>query len=144
MSDSVSFDVKTAAKAVLDALGLGVSVEVRKLPGFDEELDTLPLLVIANSEKGETNEPAGFRTFSVSYFVDFVLVSAGNHERAAGLEALDRIRQQVRKAFDAPTLAGVPSVWGTRYSPTPPYDRAKYAINYDYSAVTIEFLSQEE
>lgn len=144
MSDRISYDVKVAAKAVLDALALPVTaVAVRKLPGFDEELDTLPLLVIANSEKGETNEPAGFATFGVSYFIDFVTVFASDHDRTAGLALEDEVRQKIRKAFDAPTLQGVPSVWNTRWVPSQPYDRERYNVNYDYSVITVEFLSQE-
>jgi len=147
MSGQYAYDVKQAAQAVLAALNLSpvtpAAVVVRKLPAVDERLDLLPALFICNSEQPETNVPAGFVSFAVSYFVDFVLVVPAHRDRVENLDALDRVRQSVRKAFDNPSLAGVPSVWNTRYAPTPPYDRRRFSQNYDYSFVTIEFMSQE-
>jgi hypothetical protein len=149
-------DVLRVAEAATRSLalpGIGDNVQVGKLPGVEEELDTLPLLVICPGDEDEECRRADFEgnKFAV-YVFDMVLISKGKRLLAASgnIDPNDDLyrqldwRQQVRdRVFTPETFASVPVVKTTRVIPGRPVDRNRVNQNYDYSTITVRVFTQE-
>jgi hypothetical protein len=148
VADAVYYEVLLKAQAVLQAVTFDppladTSILVRKLPAVRDQLDVLPCLILCTAEEGETETPVASCAYDVVYPVQVTIVQKHGEDVTANHDRVLRWREQVRKAFQPTTLAGVPSVWNTEFVSNPPLDRRKLPRDYDYSSLVILFHSQE-
>lgn len=149
-------DVLTEAKAKLQGLalpGIASNVQVMKLPGVDEQIDTLPLLALVPADEPEEIKRLDFEgTKNVTYVMEVVAISKG--KKLLGAEGngdpndnlfrqLDW-RQQVRDLFyNQAALSAVPQVRRITVAPGKPVDRRKVSQNYEYAAITVRVVTRE-
>lgn len=118
-------------------------VVIRKLPKAQEPLDTVPCVLIC-PDAPEQVEVANFEGLVyVWYTVGVIVVAANNQDFATNLDTYLSWREQIRRLFQAPTLAGVSSVWDTEIHPEAVIDPEGVNDNYDYSGLTIRFRTVE-
>lgn len=141
---SVYENILTAVQALVEGLDIdGVqAVRIRKLPRADEELDELPIIVVAPDDP-ERVKHAGFESVSVIYSVDIVWIGAGGVQALGQVEPALTFREAVRRAFQGPLLAGVEEVWQTELAPGPAFNRRALNRNYDYSGLRVRFHANE-
>jgi hypothetical protein len=142
--------VLSKAQAAIAALGLqdwnsrNVPVLLRKLPKNEEDLDSLPIIVVSPSEQPEKIKPIVFgANVWVEYPVEIVIIAGGNQDYSTHLDFYLSWRDSIRRLFQAPTLAGATSVFDTRMEPELVINRALVNQNYDYSAIRVWFISAE-
>jgi hypothetical protein len=149
MANAIYHEVLLRAQAVLQALTFDPpltagQILVRKLPAVRDQLDVLPCIILCTAEEGELQRPLSFRYYDVIYAVQLTIVQKHAEDVVANHDRILRWREQLRAAFQHAALAGVPSVWATRFEPEAPLDRRKLARDYDYSSMIVRFHSQEE
>jgi hypothetical protein len=141
---SVYESILSAARDIVDGLALdGVqAVRIRKLPRADEELDELPIIVVAPDDP-ERVRHAGFESVNVIYTADIVWIGGGGVQALDQVEQVLAFREAVRQAFQGPLLAGVDEVWKTELAPGPAFNRRALNRNYDYSGLRVRFHANE-
>lgn len=154
--DSVPDALHQETTAAVEAIGLSiggtvVSVAARKLPKAEESLDTLPLIVVAPSDRPPREQPWDSGTAADGnaralreHLFDVVVIAAGNRDPVTGLPEYLQWRQKVSRRFGQPkALTNVAELYDTRVEPMQPIDRAAYAKQYDYSGLTLRFRCVE-
>lgn len=118
----------------------------RFLPKASEELDTLPLVVVAPSETPEDVRPLSGendKAVEVIYAVDIVTIAASQHDFASNMDRYLDWRETIRQAFQEPTANNAPTVFDTEIKPFSPFDRPLLNQNYAYCGLRVLFHSAE-
>ncbi|MGE3804154.1 MAG: hypothetical protein AB7K24_05730 [Gemmataceae bacterium] len=141
---SVYEDILNAVQSTVEGLELeGVeAVLIRKLPRNDEELDELPIIVIAPEDPEEVRHDS-FESVNVIYTVEIVWIGAGGVQTLDQVEEVLTSRETVRRAFQGPELPGVEEVWKTDMAPGSAFHRRGLNENYDYSGLRVRFHAHE-
>ncbi len=148
LSDAVYDAVVAAALALVKDLELdGLPVaqrQTRKLPAIQEALDTTPLLLLIPRDQPDTIGQASTHHWNHGYQLDMIFITAGNLDLALDT-AITKWRETLRDAFLPPLCisAQVPSIWDTKVSNKPIIDRRKVSRLYNYSGISVQFVSEE-
>lgn len=153
MPNSVYMTILQTQANQVGALGVtyqnaSVPVVVRKLPKKEETLDTVPVFVVAPSERPESIEPFGSEDqVLVKYLTECVFIGPGDGDFTSNLDTWLTYREQVRRLFQF----GIPGIqlpnqanlFFAEILPEAPLDRASLNVSYDYSGLAFRFWVQE-
>lgn len=126
-----------------------VPVFKRKLPKVDDQVDTLPAIHIAPSERPgsdqwlDTGREGGARKLRSRWF-DVALIRAGNRDPITGQDAFADAGDAIADRLGGSMPVEYPTILNTLFYPNVPYDRKAYQKNYDFRLMRICFLSVEE
>lgn len=124
------------------------NIVIKKLPKAEENLDTLPTIMIAPMNTPEQVKRFGFEsTVSINYRVEVVIIAAGNLDlTSADLPTYFTWRESIRKVFQQLPLStlGLPAnIWDINVEMEVPIDRRLINELYDYMGMAIIFRSIE-
>ena len=124
---------------------VAVPVKKRKLPTVEETIDTLPLIAVCPLDRPTRIEPESFEGFfSVTYLFNVVVIAAGNRDLLASLDVYEGWLQRIFYLFASDRLDGVAAVWNSEVVPGVLLDHGKLNQNYDYSGVSLSFMTTEK
>jgi hypothetical protein len=126
-----------------NAVLLTANVRRRMLPLVSETLDAVPCVLLA---AGAAEDEGGFSfegEKDVVYAVEVAIVATNNDDFTTSEPLYIAWREQVKRAFGTATLAGAPTVWDTRLSLEPLFDRGLLNQQYAYQSITVRFTSHE-
>lgn len=131
----------------LDANGnsvlLTANVRRRMLPLASETMDALPCVVLAAGAAEDEGSFSFEDEKDVVYSCEVAIVAANNDDFATSEPLYLAWREQVKRAFGNATLTGAPTVWDTRLSLEPLFDRGLLNQQYAYQSITLRFTSHE-
>ena len=142
---STYWQLLAAEQAAVQALGLlpKAAVQIRKLPHAEEQLDSLPLLLVCPHELPESSEPWSSEDQAlVKYRVEVALVAANDHDfGAADVDTYLGWREKIRKANQY-GLGGQLAFFG-EVVPEAPIDRGLLNEGYLYSRLAFRLWAVE-
>ena len=157
---SIYLTILTAVQTVAQSLNLtdwngnSVPIVVRKTAAYRQIVDDAarPPVIYVSRWKRERVEPKIFGDVVwVWYPVQITTVAGGNQDLNLHIDYYLQWREQLRRAFQAPTLgvfnpldANIPLVWDSNMFPETLLDEAAIRKNYDVELLRIEFRSQEQ
>jgi hypothetical protein len=118
---------------------------VLKSPKVQESLDVpLPVIAVSPAVEEQRAEPAATEGLVfVTYPVEVAIHAAGNRDFAANLDVWLNWREQIRRQFQGPSLAGVPQVIDVNTQADAAFDRNALPDNYDRSRLILRFKTVE-
>lgn len=140
--------IATQAKAVIDALSLGLTVVIRK-DGVIYEADTYPLVVIsfagdmgegwATTGNGSTDQGTVGRgvTLEIGVYRDT------QAELQTGMDTNPDYFQSVKRALNKGSLTGATTVWDTRLTTNEMWEQRAFRDGGEVSSFQLEFGSAE-
>lgn len=148
------YSILTAAQGAIQGLGLtdwnnnAVPVVVRKISSYRQVVDAAnppPVIYVARAKKPERIEPKVFGdTVWAWYPVLISTLAGGNQDLNTRIDFYLSWRQQLRRAFQGPTLTGVTAVWDTNMLPDTLLDEGAIRKNWDVELLTVEFRTSEQ
>ena len=148
------YDILIAVQSVIQSLALTdwnqklVPVVVRKTAAYRQVVDAAyppPVIYVSRAKKPERVEPKVFGdTVWVWYPVVISTIIGGNRDLNAHLDYYFAWRQQLRQAFQSPSVSGVPAVWDTNMLPETLLDEGAIGKNWDVELLTVEFRTSEQ
>ena len=132
--------------ALTDWNSKAVPVSVRKTAGYRAVVDAKygpPVIYVSPGKKDRVEYPAFGDRVWVWYPVEISTIAGGDRDLNAHIDYYLMWRQQIRRALQAPTLAGVAAVWDNNMLPDRLLDSSAISKNYDVLLLTVEYRTTE-
>jgi hypothetical protein len=143
---AVKSRIRRAVKTAVAGLSLpgvdGADVVARKRLRHDPGYEVRRGIIVVALDEKEERVLFGGKVW-MRYGVQIVYVQDRNI-RDEDADDEDTIREAIRQALYAPSLAGVPEVFDCEYNPTPAFDAASFGDDYLLSGQQFDYLAGED
>jgi len=141
--DTINTEIQTTVKGLNLPGTSAANIRYLKFPNVKPtDLGNLPIIIICPSDTPEDYSRVGFKSISVPYRTEIVIVAAGNLDFASNLDTYLKWRETIRRAFQEFSVFNLSSTIPGHYDTRcrllrPPIDRFRVLEGYDYMALEV-------